>query len=208
MCMGIDIGMFAKVKGKENHLTEKQVKHLSYRIADAFGYDWFWIEREGNGEAYGPRHALTIVKEFTQDGDSVYADDENQIIEVGTLNRYYGEGYERGPLPLIVSVAVWLELNIPHSEIYYGGDSSVIVSELFDKKARSKLFRHFAKHGHLPYVSDGNNSMICDFCEEPMTQYGYGQSYEAYVCRGCGYHKETHDKRESWKEWVGEEKSN
>ena len=197
--MGIDVQMLVKNKGKA--LTKKQVLGLSFDICEAFGTDHFWVNQGKDG--FEPQHALEIVDEFGQDGDSIYPKYGEQLIQVNTTDRYYGEGYERGPFPTWYMVAKWLEVRIPNSEVYYGGDSSGVLAEKFDDKRREKMFRHFAKVGGKPYrggrsiLGDGL-SRYCDFCETQMSQYGFGQNYGGFVCYGCGLNEETHDNGKTW----------
>ena len=205
--MGVDVSMFVKVKGKDNFLTEKQVWDLSYRICDSFGHDEFYIEKESN-KWRKKHHALEIINEFHQDGPEIKPENNEQFIEVHTLNRYYGEGYEKGPLPFIICVAWWLEENIPNSTVFYGGDSSGIEAEKFDKESREKLFKYFAKSGHISYSSglmainemEGKKTKYrwCEFCDKPMIQYGFGPQYEAHRCCGCGYAIKTNDGGTTW----------
>lgn len=205
--MGIDIGMFVKIKGKENFLSKKKVLALSYDICEAFGHDWFWIDREGRYDKAG-KHALEIVGVYYQDGPSVYANKDTQLIEVSTIHRYYGEGYERGDLPKIYCVAKWLEDRITKGVVYYGGDSSGVLAEKFGHKEREALWKHFVKVGHEPYTSvfeEKDKSRMCDFCQHKMTQYGFGQNYAAWICKGCGLKEKTDDGGVTYQDITAEE---
>lgn len=198
--MGIDLQILVKNKGKA--LTKKEVLALSFDLCEAFGHDTFWVNRGEDG--FDSRHALEIVEEFTQDGDSILPEKEEQLINVSTIERYYGEDYERGNFPIWYMVAKWLEERIPNSEIYYGGDSSGVLAEKFNKKRREELFNHFVKVGHSPYrtassVLGKGLKRYCDFCEHQMNQYGFGPNYAAFVCYGCGLKEKTEDGGKTWK---------
>lgn len=69
--------------------------------------------------------------EFMDFGDHFYPDlgfDEYepvQTIEVKTLWRYYGKGYERGPWPDIREMGDWLATMLGETaEVRYGGDTA------------------------------------------------------------------------------------
>lgn len=182
--MGIDAQMLLKVPGKVN---SKQVKKWSYDVCEAFLSDNFFIDRERK------RHALSITKEFTQDGDSIIPNIDETLIEVNLWTRYYGEGYERGNFPLIKTLAEYFEKKIEGCKVYYGGDSSGVCAELFDKKRRESMFEHFVDRGHKEYHFNTAQGPECEFCEHPMIQYGWGGGYEAFRCAGCGYKYEVRE---------------
>lgn len=55
-------------------------------------------------------------------------------VEVYTLTRYYGPGYERGPWPIIFGAIVTLQAAFPNASVYYGSDSDddgLLVTEEF-----------------------------------------------------------------------------
>lgn len=200
--MGVDARMFARVK-EESKLNEAEVKRLAWRITEALGREPFWISR-GNDCA---SRALKIYA-HDYDDEPVANRGNDQLIEVSTVSRYYGIGYERGPLMDFINIAEWLEFNLPKgSQIYYGGDSSDEV-ELFDKKHRKELFNHFAEHGHSPYtgafqsLAKDEYARYCDFCDHSMNQYGFGGNglYAAFICYGCGLKERTDDGGETYKE--------
>lgn len=181
--MGIDAQMLVKVKGK---VEKEQLIKWAYELAAAFGSESFLINRESK------EHCLTIIDEYKQDGDSIFPEKDETFIEVGLITRYYGEGYERGNLPFLIMVAEFLEIKIPNSQIWYGGDSSGIEALLFDKKRRNELFKYFVEFQHKPYrkgFATHNNPPICDFCKVSMTEYGWGEGSIHYRCDGCVYEK-------------------
>ena len=189
--MGIDAEMF--VKTKKVH-SEDEVLRLAYRICEAFGHKRFLISKDST---FGPHHALSIIDEYEQDGDTLYPENDEQFIRVHLCTRYYGIGYERGDLPLLISIAEWLEINIP-GEVWYGGDSSGVIAEPFNRNVRDELFRHFAACGHSPYragwnsIGDGG-SQYCEFCHHDMDQNGFGKNYMAFICFGCGERRAYRD---------------
>ena len=197
--MGIDARMFVRYKGE---LMEENVLGTAYRLAEAFDSDTFLIDREGKYDK--PRHCLEIINEYQQDGDSIFPKVGEQFIEVYLFNRYYGVGYERGDLPLFISIAKWLEINIPGCEVWYGGDSSGVLAVLFDGRERSRLFEHFCRVGHLPYRKPGIVGMgikkNCNFCKKVMIKCGWVRAHHwvKIYCPGCGQVLESNDDGQTW----------
>lgn len=198
--MGVDAQMLVRTRTQH---TEKEVRRLAVDLCEAFGPDKFWIGEEwpiyaGEKQVGAGRHALQIITTYTQDGDDIEPEPGEQFIEVHIATRYYGPDYERGNLPFIVAVAEWIEHRIPDARIFYGGDSSGICAEPFDKTARAEAFAYFAKVGHRPYTGgfgryvDAAKDVVCGFCDYAMHHCGGGgglnlpTSYEFYRCGGCG----------------------
>lgn len=200
--MGVDAEML--VINKEEPLTEEKVQDLSWELCEAFGSDRFWIWKAAHGQT--AQRALNIVNELHSGGPTLYPALGEQFIYVALGTRYYGPGYERGDLPFIVSVADWLERNIPYCSIWYGGDSSGIEVEPFDKPARDVMFAHFSQYGHRPYSGDprteqnGEDDLVtvCEFCTVKVRRYGFGGKYGGFRCPGCGETRATHDGGLTW----------
>lgn len=194
--MGIDAEMFVRTKAK---ITKEQVRDLAYHLGSAFGADRFWIFKD-RGEGIPPRHCLEIVNKYDQDGPTIKPEKGETFIRVHPATRYYGEGYERGDLPFLIMLAEWLERNIPGGEVWYGGDSSGVCAEKFDKRARKRYLDLYCKVGHHPYSGafdtdhgDGVKAPICKFCWKKMRRYGWGKNYAPFHCSGCGESVVTRD---------------
>lgn len=184
--MGIDAQMYAATTSP---LTPLEVRKLAGSLIEAFSIESpFWIDRDSD------RHCLRIIDQYDQDGPTIFPNPvlNEQFIEVNFMCRYYGDSYERGPLPTIITVASWLEQRIPNSRIYYGGDSSGVEATLFDAPARQALLDHFIKVGHRPYSMSFSppyqkDYPHCEFCGNiPMERFGSGPGYNLYRC-GCDY---------------------
>ena len=187
--MGVDVEMYVKTKTK---LSDDKVLDLAFRLAAAFGPEYFWMEREGDRK----HHCLSIIKRkkdlFYYIGDI----EGYQILRVYLSGRYYGELYERGYFPLYRNVAEWLEYNIPGCEIWYGGDTGADLKH-FNNEMRQELWKYYCKNANLPYVgffdaalSDNDKRPICDLCQKPMIRNGFGPNYAKYYCAGCDYEVE------------------
>jgi predicted RNA-binding Zn-ribbon protein involved in translation (DUF1610 family) len=191
--MGIDAQMLIRSKRQR---TEAEVLELAYRMSAALGTDLFIIDRDGWG-GRKPHHCLTICNEFMQDGDSIVPRPGEQLIEVHLSGRYYGVGYERGPLADYIAIAEFIEEIAPDAEVMYGGDSSGVCAESFGRSERKLLWKHFCEVGHAPYtrafdrIEIGDGRPVCTLCNKPYLQYGWGKDYAAYFCPGCG-HKQTY----------------
>lgn len=207
--MGVDANMLARIKGKENWITEDEAVDLSYRLGVTFGHDSFWIFQEPVFMD-NPQHALTIVKpyedEYPDEGyysdyigkviyipesEPIVADEDEQFVEVHIKSRYYGHDYERGNMMLIINVAEWLEYMLPVVEIWYGGDSSSFPLKPFNSMIRAGMKIYCFEVGNEPYNAGFNrfekNIPNCDFCNHKrMINYGGGGEFSLYECMGCG----------------------
>lgn len=188
--MGVDAQMLVRTR---QALIPADVRRLSVDLCEAFGHRsfWVWEDWENENGEHG-RHALEIVREYSQDGDSIFPDAGETFIEVNIATRYYGDGYERGDISLIIAVASWLERRIADARIYYGGDSSGICAEPFDAAERERYWAHFCRVGHKPYTGGWGmfnapgRVVRCGFCDVDMLATGGGQDRGFYVCVGCG----------------------
>ena len=207
--MGIDAQVLVKTK---TGLSKDEIKKLSYRLGEAFGHKKFSIIRPDNDFGWEPRHCLETVQEFVQDGPSIFPAEGEQLIEVHLWTRYYGFGYERGDLPLIFSIADWLQRNIPDAEIWYGGDSSGVLAKLLTESEKEKLWNHFCQVGHLPHSTCFDrhefNPPDCALCQMRPIQSGSGRGgkWGCFYCPGCGWEIETADGGKSFHKRKEEEK--
>lgn len=174
--MGVGAMMFV-VPNKP--LTDHELATLAGDLGAAFGPHTFWIDDE--------HHCLSRV-----DGHWAKMVPAGAL-EVNWMMRYWGVGYERGDLPVILAVARWLEENV--GPVYYGGDCGDDFA-LFDEEAREKLWEHFSSVGN-PYFqragwfSDGNwnntTQPKCKRCgDRSMSHNGGGGAIEFFICCGCG----------------------
>lgn len=108
--------------------------------------------------------------------------------DIPTLHRYYGIGYERGPILTFINIAEWLEACVPElKDIYYGGDSSEHIG-LFNKPERDIIKAHFYKVGHLPYrqgFSDEGKVTLCPRCNEQPIINSWSGGTCGGSCYGC-----------------------
>jgi len=193
--MGIDARMFVRTS---KPVTDEEIRDLAYRLVEGIGPKHFFLDREGR---YGvPRHALSRLTEFDQDGPTLYPGRGETFIGVHLAGRYYGPGYERGDLPVILVVATWLEAAVPGAEMWYGGDSSGATAAPFGPTERAALFEHFVHVGHRPYdqgfglfCGDGSPPPICEFCARPMFDFGGGGGRTFFSCGGCGIQVQRRD---------------
>jgi hypothetical protein len=227
--MGVDAEMFVRIKGKQNWLSEDQVKRLSYEIGTAFPTDTFFVmnPRSLSYEGAEVRRALKIMPEikdaddadyhgadsghvgkvvWTQDGDPIVADDDEQFIKVNLWGRYYGPDYERGSWPTLRAIIFFLSETIPNGQVWYGGDSSGMCAERADSVFMAKMDRHWVNHARRPYVryqSPGIGALfsypaqrivppVCELCDVPMASCGGSRDYSFYWCDGCGQKASKH----------------
>ena len=75
------------------------------------------------------------------------------LLNVNIATEYYGVGYERGHLPLLVSIAEWLEQRLPGCRVLYGEDSSG-EGYPFDEPMRTALMEYRSSIGDLYFRKD------------------------------------------------------
>lgn len=199
--MGVDATIVVRLSGKAD---AERVRKWAYRMGDAVGADFFWRDRaEG-------QHNLTVVDPVEQDYllESIPAGD-GDVLRVNTRHRYYGPGYERGDWPRLAGLLGWLNFNLPAAKVYYGGDSGGRLG-LADGDFLDEMWAHWAEHGRLPYAYNGpeqerrwNRGVFpawptCELCHVKMSQYGFGGSYAAFHCAGCGHDLHTRDNGATW----------
>lgn len=182
--MGVDAEMRIQTP---DLLSDREILKLSFDIAEAFGRDSFWIDREKKRSA---------ISRWVSEDEYDVAPSEGPFIMPNLWSRYYGiDGYERGDLPFLLAVAEWFEHRIPGCKVFYGGDTGDGY-EPWDKARRAEFFAHFAEVGHKPYsgyFQRRDPVVLCDWCEEPMRIHTWGPyGRRKYLCVHCG-HEETRE---------------
>lgn len=127
--MGIDCEIYVRFN---TELTERELQELEEDMREAMDFSDPCFTRVSFDKDYS---------ELAQEGGSLIC------LENGW--RYYGIGYERGPLHLISAHCDYLYYKTS-GNVFYGGDSGVGLIE-WTPELRETLWRHFAKHGHRPY---------------------------------------------------------
>lgn len=177
--MGVDARML--VRGvKQGQVSQKRLDELSYLLAASF--DIIWHSQKWKIKA------LEFVNEYEQDGEPIVGNKDEALIKVNLTCRYYGEDYARGPILDIINVAEWLEHHIKGAQVYYGGDSSCICAEPFNKEHRDRLKEFYFDNYCFPYISvfDRNNRQpTCSFCQQPIILNCWGGSLSAGKCQAC-----------------------
>lgn len=175
--MGIDAEMRVRIP---EPLDDRELMALSVAAVDAFR-EFFWVDRE--------RRQAAIERWEAREWDEV-PEGEGHWLKVNTMSRFYGEGYQRGPIVTILAVAEWFELRILGCEVFYGGDHDDYVEPLTAER-RGELFRHFAQNGHRPYRDnrlDRGEVPECDWCGPSMRATTYHALLATtYECIHCGY---------------------
>lgn len=190
--MGVDAQMLVRVP---RPITDAELREWSYRLGSMANH-WLFL---GSGEKVYHK-PLERVSEYMQDGDTLYPRDGETFLTVPLGGRYYGEGYERGDLLAYVGIAEFIEALIPSCTIWYGGDSSGVQAEPFNKARRAELLYHAATVGHDPYNAgwdnlsrgDGFKTPTCPVCDFPIPRHGWGGNgtFASYYCSGCGWQVE------------------
>lgn len=164
------------------------------------------------GEDRGKDEDPTPGKTYWQDADEPMRAGKNEwLLRVSVWTRFYGIGYERGDILFICAVAEWAEANIPGVVVYYGGDSSGVLAEPFDDKARRKLRKHFyGAHGRDYFAAFGSYMprkkmplpQPCSLCLPEGfrgNEYMWGGTDTLGVhCQGCGKNFVTRDAGKTW----------
>lgn len=210
--MGIDARLLIR-DVPEEQVSDDRIRQWSVALCTSIGSRYFWIDRERG------RHAISRTdpwsddakpgQRYDQDGPSIIAREGECLLEVHLWTRFYDVGYERGDLILLCAIAEWIEHNIVGASVWYGGDSSGCCAKPFAAMQRYLLKRHLFSEKGRDYFdydargfglmsTDGIKVPLCDLCKIPLGRYGWGASYAAAKCRGCGLNLETRDSGITW----------
>lgn len=198
--MGIDAEMFVKLNYK---ISDEELRNKSYIFGSMF-HNYLMLGHE----ATHYNNPLEKVEEIQGDGDGegyqFYSTTTYDLINIPIAGRYYGVGYERGPLMDYVAMAIFLEQLFPNQEVYYGGDSSGVPFILFDVTARTLLIEHAVKVAHEPYqrsfdavLAKNETGPDCPHCKVSMIKNGHGGNYARYTCLGCGWNVVIKDNKKT-----------
>ena len=210
--MGVDARIAVKIKGKDNWISEKETRRISYMLGSTIGHDNFFTMRPEQGTFNEVQNAIEIVEPFDnpyddedeahlvgkrfifQDAeDEFFAEDDEQLLEVNLMGRYYGPSYERGDWKVYFFVIVLLRNLIPNSKVFYGGDSAGIKFVECDEKFMHEMNKHYVENGGRPYRHYDPFSIrtqsrpVCKYCDDaPMVDCGGGGAETYWCCDGCG----------------------
>jgi hypothetical protein len=217
--MGIDARMLVR-NVRSDVVSDEWLKELSWRLCESIGAEHFFISADpteprlaldrADADWCADDDASATGAEYYQDGATVYAGPGECLLRVSLWSRYYGKGYERGDILVLSATAEWLEANIPGCEVWYGGDSSGVCLELFDDYARRAFRSHlYSASGRDYYKSFGLGAkdlghpepcVLCPGGTYRGIRNGYGPTYAAFSCHGCGRQAETQDSGLTWQE--------
>lgn len=220
--MGIDAQMCFILK---KSLSKDEVLQLAKDAYEAFNGGPLWLNhgRRPMGKddpgvpleellklGIGAHHCITATQAFHQDGEPLLAGDGEYMYEVHLICRYYGIGYERGPLDRILSIARWIHTRLPGARVFYGGDSSGVCAKELTPERERELWEHFCEHGGKPYhrgsmfrnMLEPKPEVICQLCKQPYEQKGGGGDgrFASFYCDGCNHYVSTNDGGKTWKE--------
>lgn len=171
--MGVDAEILVRIKGRQNWLSDADVRRLSYEIGTVFDTKFFFTMNPRQGVFKEVRRALEIMKPiasasdaedygldsdmigrtvWTQDGDPIIAAENEQFIKANLYHRYYGKGYERGDWPKLRACIFWLSTRISDCEVWYGGDSSGFCAEHANGAFLAAMDNHWVFNARRPYV--------------------------------------------------------
>lgn len=214
--MGIDAEMYVEVSDK---VTPNEVLVVSRRLVDAVGPDKFWLRDEFSDYMHAipakgqtMPHALYMVTHETWDSNQndgvITRPPGKAFVKVSLGSRFYGKGYERGPIDDQLTVARFLKAAWPDGKVFYGGDSSGVAFEEVTPAWEKDILRHFHAVGHTPYRGGFDNPLMdqprpgekavqrpkpCPRCLTSMTRNGWGVGFGAFFCGSCNLTLETHD---------------
>ena len=201
--MGVDARILIKIIKPESWLNPTSLRQLSAQLTNVIGPEFFFLRPEEN------RHALSFVLEETrrwaekypedfsrfdpngpaiwsQDGDDIVAEPNEQFIEVHVGGRYYGENYARGDWKSLSWIMMWCIFNIPDCEVWYGGDSSGICAEHMTSRRMNKMTKYFLTMGGDEYWMNKPGQYTCEFCNTKVINSGGGAECGFYHCDSCG----------------------
>jgi hypothetical protein len=175
--------------------TPEQLLIWGWEISATLGAEKFWRNETTN--------CMSVV-------DQNYYDElPDGAIDIAVGTRYYSIGYERGDLLFLVSIAEWVERNIPGATVHYGSDSGPVSP--WTATARAELLEHFySKEGRAYFEYNSRTGEADSFGGMPRCarcvpghkarQNGWGGKFASFYCPGCKVSKETHDGGITWEE--------
>lgn len=178
--MGVDAVMEAVTLQR---LDDQEILELSRQLRECFG------------QSYGIRRSALRDSQLQY---QILEDEPGAILAVD-LNgeRFYGIGYERGPVVRHIAVAEWFEVLVPGISVYYGGDHDCL--DVFDARARSELFAHFARNASRPYRVRQPTEYDCPKCERAIAVNQWaGVDTRSGTCLVCGKRYWTIDNGMTW----------
>lgn len=203
--MGIDARIIVRVK---RELSTEELRKVGYNLGIAFGPDRFWYGSEtytwrdpwaisriygygGDGKSVCPKDGEQFP--YRQDGPDIEPEDGEFMYGVYVWTRYWGPAYQRGDIAFIVMLAEWLERHIEGCQVWYGGDSSGVLAQHFDKAMRDEYMNLWALDGEVygTFFDNGSHSPApyrpkSKVYSEPMIRNGYGGDFAAFYCPGSG----------------------
>ena len=205
--MGVDARILIKIVKPESWLNPTSLRQLSTRLTTVLGHELFFLNPDEN------RHALSFVLDdyrkwaedypedypnfnpniavWSQDGDDIVAEPNEQFVEVHLFSRYYGEGYERGDWKTLSWVMLWCIFNIPDCEVWYGGDSSGICAEHMTSRRMTKMTKFYLTSNGDEYMRHYKTPHTCEFCGCGVLNLGgsgrgAAKDVKFWSCEGCG----------------------
>ena len=197
--MGVDARILIKITNPESWLNSEQLRRLSAQLTSCIGPDNFFLRPEENrhalsfvlddtikyAEKYGGDSVNPNVAVWSQDGDDIVAEPNEQFIECHVSHRYYGEDYARGDWKTLSFTLMWCLFNIPNCEVWYGGDSSGICAKHMTAERMNQMTRYYLTSGNDEYWMNKKGWYKCEFCGCGIVNSGGGAEVGFYHCSSC-----------------------
>ncbi len=188
--MGVDAELYFVTPS----LSNQDQKAKTYIFGQAF-HDKLWL---GNGDKVYHQPLEWMEGTDNDNWMNIPIPSDHILCKVPVGGRFYGEGYERGPIMDYIIMAEFIEKLFPDCVIYYFGDSGGCDEwSEFNKARRDALMNYFITHnGHENYqraFDRENKGPNCPNCDVRMVQHGFGQNYALYCCHGCGWSRAEKD---------------
>ena len=142
--MGIDAMLFVRYVGQPPTQEEldKLSEDLNYKI-NARSFDISESKIKVIGKTFSIEKGQPW-DDYYYKGKSIETDGEYTVLDMNVHARYFNEGYGRGNILYLCSIAEWIEHNFTEFvfEILYGKDNNNSFI-LFDEECRRKLKNYF-----------------------------------------------------------------
>lgn len=168
--MGVDAVMFAQL---DHDVTPEFVRQIAILRQTLFKFPVPDVERRQHSLRWDPK---------------------KRRVHVWTFCRYYGEGYERGPILEILAFSRFLEEKFAPCVIHYGGDHTDSDDlPVFDDRRRNELWHHFVSGSGREYFAHmghygAEKRYVCDFCDLPLSFNMMGRGGQGGYCLSCKRH--------------------
>lgn len=176
--MGVDAIVYCHIP---REVTDDEIHRVAVVAQISLGRSVLWIDDDADRMSLHRVSRKTVRMPEAPKGGT--------WIDVSTMARYYGVGYERGPILEIIALRDLMLHHWPDATVYYGGDSDVGVAPMTDEVVASLKAHLFGGEGrdYFMYGGDRGRRFDCPRCRTPTSAPMSGNGGRGHRCLSCGW---------------------